>query len=181
MNADGSGAHRLTKESTNEGRPGGAQDDDAAWSPDGSHVVFMHWTYGSPDRFVIATIAADGGDMRLVTPGRLPAADPSWSPDGSLILFQSPTDPDPGGQRLYTIHPDGTGLRDLTPHIGGYASNHAAWSPDGSEIVFSHAPSGPNGSDLFVMRPDGTGLHPLTVTALNDNSPFWGNAPAASG
>jgi Tol biopolymer transport system component len=176
MNTDGSGAHPLTHESTHG--PGAAQDDDAAWSPDGTHVVFLHWVYGSPDRFEIATIPAGGGDIRRVTPVGLDSADPGWSPDGSLIVFQSPPDTDSGGvMNVYTIHPDGTGLQILTAHLGGFGSDHPAWSPDGSEIVFSHAPSGPLGGDLFVMNRDGSDLHVLRVTPLNENGAFWGDSP----
>jgi Tol biopolymer transport system component len=113
---------------------------------------------------------------------RLDAADPGWSPDGGLIVFQAPPDPVPGVEQvIYTIRPDGTGLRVLTPEIDGTASNHPTWSPDGSRVVFAHAPSGPNGGDLFVINRDGTGLHPLAITPLNENSPFWGNAPAGGG
>jgi Tol biopolymer transport system component len=174
MNADGSGAHPLTHESTHG--PGAAQDDGAAWSADGKRVVYVHDTYGPPDRYEIWTVAADGTDPRRVTPVGLDSASPGWSPDGALIVFQSPPEALSGVvQGIYTIHPDGTALTLLTPHLGGLASNGPSWSPDGKQIVFSHAPSGPLGGDLFVMNRDGSDLHVLAVTPLNENGASWGD------
>ena len=171
-NADGTEARRVTRETRR------AQDDFGGWSPDGSTLVFMHWVYGSPDHFEIATIRVDGGRMHRITPIGLDAADPGWSPDGGLIVFQSPPDPEAGvAQNIYTVHPDGSHLTLLTPHLGGVATNHASWSPDGTQLLFSHAPSGPLGGDLFVMSRDGTGLHVLAVSSLNENAAFWGPSP----
>ena len=109
--------------------------------------------------------------------------DGDWSPDGTLIVLQSPPDPTPGvAQAIYTIHPDGTGLTRLGPDLGAtgggfQGSNHPSWSPDGTQIVFSHVP-GMNGvADLFVMNRDGTDPRPLGVTPLNENGPDWGPAP----
>lgn len=167
-NADGTDAVQITD-------PHHAQDDEAAWSPDGTQIAYLHWTYGHPDRFVIQIANADGTGSRQVTPDGLDVADPAWSPDGSLIAFQSPPDPEIG-QQLYTIHPDGSGLHDLTPELGGQATFHPSWSPDGSELLFGHAPSGPLGGDLFVIDRDGSGVHVLRVTPLNENAPAWGAA-----
>ena len=166
-NADGTGARRITD-------PHGAQDQEASWSPDGTHLTFTRWVYGHPDRFEIYTCAADGTELRRLTPIGLDSSNPAWSPDGgSLIVFQSPPDP-VEGQQIYTVRPDGSGLRSLTPHLGGLASNHPSWSPDGAMIVFAHAPSGPLGGDLFVMDRDGSDVHALAVTPLNENYPAWG-------
>jgi TolB protein len=140
--------------------------------------VYLHWVYGSPDRFEIDTIAVDGTDQRRVTPIGLDSNDPSYSPDGVLILFQSPQDAIGGVEMdIYSIHPDGSGLTKLTPGLGGLASTHPSWSPEGTRILFCHAPSGPNGGDLFVMNRDGTDLHVLAVTPLNENGAFWGSPP----
>ncbi len=166
-NADGTDAVQITD-------PHHAQDDEAAWSPDGTQIAYMHWSY-HPDRFVIQIANADGTGSRQVTPDGLDVADPAWSPDGSLIAFQSPPDP-AVGQQLYTIHPDGSGLRSLTPELGGQATFHPSWSGDGTELVFAHAPSGPLGGDLFVIDRDGSGVHVLRVTPLNENAPAWGAA-----
>jgi Tol biopolymer transport system component len=112
------------------------------------------------------------------------ADDAAWSPDGSLIAFQSPPEANQGGeQNIYVIHPDGTGLKQLTAHLsldpnGKQGTNHAWWSPDGSQIVLSHNP-GLNGvADLFVMNRDGSDLHVIAATPLNENAPFWGQLPS---
>ena len=171
---DGSHARPLTHEH------GQAQDDDASWSPDGRRIVFLHWVYGGPDQFRIATIRADGGDMKLVTPADLDSADPSYSPQGDLIVFQSP--PDPGGtpQSLYTIRPDGTDLTALADS-GGTAANHPSWSPDGSRLMFCYVPLGQgHGADLAIINRDGTAMHVLAKTMLDENGAFWGTGPGNS-
>jgi Tol biopolymer transport system component len=171
---DGSHARPLTHEY------GQAQDDGASWSPDGARIVFLHWVYGSPDQFQIATIAADGTDMRIVTPDGLDGGDPSYSPQGDLISFQSPLDPGSTPQVVYTVRPDGTGLVPLTATTGA-ASNHPSWSPDGSKLLFCFIPLGQrHGADLATINRDGTNMHLLASTALNENGAFWGTGPGNS-
>jgi TolB protein len=186
IRADGSGAHQITLKGRicNNVCPGGAQDNRAAWSPDGKRLVFTRDTYTSPEEFGIFTIANDGSDLRRVTPEGMNVDDPVWSPDGSLILFQSPPEANQGGeQNIYTIHPDGTGLKQLTAHLssdaeGKQGTNHAWWSPDGSKIVFSHNPGMNDVADLFVMDRDGSDLHAIAETPLNENAPVWGRSPS---
>jgi Tol biopolymer transport system component len=171
---DGSHALPLTHEY------GQAQDDSASWSPDGHRIVFLHWVYGSPDQFEIATIAADGTDMRIVTPDGVDGGDPSYSPLGDLISFQSPLDPGSVPQVVYTIRPDGTGLTPLTATTGT-ASNHPSWSPNGSKLLFCYIPLGQrHGADLATINRDGTDMHILARTALNENGSFWGTGPGNS-
>ena len=173
VNLDGSHAYRLTDES------GNAQDDDASWSPDGKRIVYLHWIYGTPDQFRIATIHTDGTGMRLITPAGLDSADPSYSPQGDRILFQSPPDPQGGvNQVLYTVHPDGSGLHLLSKTLDGVASNHASWSPNGQQILFCHIPPGGDHADLYLINRNGTDLHPLARTPLiTENGAYWGNNP----
>ena len=177
MKADGSGAHRLwvTSDATD--------DHYVEWSPDGKRFVFTRIDQTtSPVRSALFTMATDGSDLKQITPWELNAADQAWSPDGTLIVFQSPTEPNQGGvQNIYTIHPDGTGLIQLTKYTSADGSSQgtfgADWSPDGSQIVFSHFPSMGGTGDLFVMNSDGSGLHLLAHTDFNENNPDWGRSP----
>ncbi len=173
---DGSHAVRLTRESA-----GTAQDDLASWSPDGRHIAFRHWTYGTPDHLRIATIGSDGTGLRLVTPVGLESADPSYSPSGDRIVFQSPPDPTSGtDQVLYTVHTDGSSLQLLSKALTGPASNHPSWSPDGRQILFCHIPPGGGHAQLYLINSDGTDLHLLAPIELNINGAYWGPAGAAS-
>ncbi len=164
----------------------GAQDGEAHWSPDGKRLVFLQESYTSPEQFSIFTIAADGSNMQRVTPVGMNVADPDWSPDGKRIVFQSPPDPSEHfPQDIYTILADGTGLTQLTKNLPALPSGlegafHPSWSPDGSEIVFSHFPgSNSNGASLFIMNADGTDLHLLAPTNLDQNAAEWGPMPAS--
>ena len=86
MRADGSGAHQVTLKELicRNVCKGGAQDNQAAWSPDGRRLVFtsghLHLSRSST---AIFTIALDGSDLRRVTPETMNVDDPAWSPDGT--------------------------------------------------------------------------------------------------
>ena len=83
MNADGSGARRLTFNETWDNRP--------AWSPDGSRIIFMRFT-GRADvpevrHWDIWVMNADGSGQRALTGTTDWDHDPAWSPDGRTIAF----------------------------------------------------------------------------------------------
>jgi Tol biopolymer transport system component len=186
-NADGSDPHQITLEGQvcHDVCKNGAQDNQAAWSPDGMRIAFVRDTYTKPEQFSIFTVAPDGSDLRRVTPAGLDVHDPAWSPDGAWIAFQSPPEPvAQGEQNIYKIHPDGSGLTQLTAGLpswdgGGQATFHPWWSPDGTEIVFSHGPGAlTDRASLFVMRADGTGLRLVSVNTFNQNAAFWGTVAA---
>jgi Tol biopolymer transport system component len=64
---------------------------------------------------------------------------------------------------IYVMRPDGSGATRLT-HDRAYTP---AWSPDGSQIVFS-APG------LFVMRADGSDITSLAVGGVGETAlPDW--------
>jgi Tol biopolymer transport system component len=179
IKVDGSGARQVTGQNA----PAGSQDGEGSWSPDGKHLVFQRNLNTSTNSTAIYSIALDGTHLQQVTPWTLSAGDPSWSPDGTLILFQSPAEPTPFvEQHIETIHPDGTGLTQLTTGMsalpdGRQGSFHPSWSPDGSQIVFTHFPASTVHGDLFVMNRDGSGLHSIGATALSESAAEWGPPP----
>jgi Tol biopolymer transport system component/alpha-tubulin suppressor-like RCC1 family protein len=163
MNADGTGATRLTSGY----RP--------TWSPDGAKISFLRDIGGARDIFVMN---ADGtGVLNLTNHPANEDPQHSWSPDGSKIAFVSVRT---GNYELYVMRSDGTGVTNLT-NAGTpppWAPNfEPVWSPDGSKIAFT----GRRGEsmDIYVINADGTGLTKLTQdgippaasNALNDPAP----------
>lgn len=76
---------------------------------------------------------------------------------------------------LWTVNPDGTGMAPLTALPGQNA--FPAWSPDGKELVFAHAPGARSRWSLYTIKQDGTGLRRLThcqqPRCLQDYEPAW--------
>jgi Tol biopolymer transport system component len=135
-------------------------DDQAAWSPDGTTLVFNR---ENGDQRVYA-MNANGGGLAQLTAGTGDAS-PTWSPDGSRILFMREV---PGRWDFYAMKPDGTGLRRLIK--GGVNDATPVWSPDGSSIAF--VGTGSRNLALYVMRSDGSGRKRIGAD-INAAWPRW--------
>jgi Tol biopolymer transport system component len=185
VDLDGTHLREVTRNPTGSNR----EDHRPVWSPDGKRLAFARTNYAvNPQITAIFTVSIAGTDLRQVTPWKLDANEPDWSPDGTLIAFSAPAASlQPGReQNIFTIHPDGTGLKQLTAHLeaaadGSQGTFDPSWSPDGSQLVFTHIPSFGGLADLYVINADGSGLHVLAETSalhLNDGHAVWGVAPA---
>lgn len=179
MNADGTGPHQITQLNLAVE----SEDHRPAWSPDGTQLVFQRIDRAAtPEQGILFTIGVDGTGLRQLTPSDFDVNDPDWSPDGALIAFQSPSEANEGGeQNIFTIRADGTGLtqltRGLSSHRGAQGTFHPSWSPDGTQLAFSHSPSTARSADIYLMNRDGSGLQVLRHTVLNENGPDWGTTP----
>ena len=78
MSLDGSAKQRITNNDASDG--------DAAWSPDGTQIVFVSDRDGDQE---IYPMNADGNGVSKVTNDSGADFDSSWSPDGSTIAFAS--------------------------------------------------------------------------------------------
>ena len=83
---------------------------------------------------------------------------------------------------LFVMNADGTSVGKITHPPNGTEDTNPDWSPDGSRIVFSRAPS-TGAHSIWTVRPDGAGLRRLTPycrpgagipkCAADDGWPAW--------
>ena len=163
MNADGSGETRLTHtQDVNE--------DNAAWSPNGSTIAFSVHSHET-NRSDVYVMNADGSDRRRVTPGDGLHWYPTWSPDGSRLAFASTQE---GSFEIFTINLDGTDMRNVT-QPGGNSDLMPRWSPDGGLLAFTTFP-GSGRRDLTgiaITNPEGTSVRRLSMTDRMEIEPAW--------
>jgi Tol biopolymer transport system component len=138
---------------------------DAAWSPDGTLVVYRDSTRGINNDDEIFVVRADGTGARNISDS--PANDwgPDWSPDGSTIVFNSDRD---GGLRGFFMDPDGSHVRPLGVDQW---FEYPAWSPDGRRIAFESA-IGSN-YEVFVLDVAAGDVTQLTDAPGDDSWPVW--------
>jgi Tol biopolymer transport system component len=142
------------------------------WSPDSARLAFAYGKVISSDTSEepysdIFTVKTDGSALTRLTFNGASVA-PEWSPDGNQIVFYSA----PAG--IYVMNSDGSSRRELaaiTNIIGD-----AAWSPDGSKVLFARSGQ-PCGTEtctqLFTLSTDGTELKQLTYSPMDHWSPRW--------
>ena len=151
---DGSDHRRLTEHK--------ALDTNPVWSPDGTRIAFVSYRVLDNDSSYhsfpeIYTMAADGSDVRIVTPPslRITKDPPVWSPDGRHIAFLTDDEDvrnDDGRARvLYTVAADGSDLRRIAQ-----TTTRPAWSLDGSRIAFARDQG--LYAKIYTARPDGSDL-----------------------
>ena len=162
-NIDGSGLQRLTSAPYMDEQP--------AWSPDGSRIVFRSTRRGEPDIWVMR---ADGSDQVNLTAALPPDITlehtPVWSPDGSRIAFASDI-----GRRsyptLWTMRADGSDKRRLLPQAAPTDIDvEPSWSPDGARIAFRRAT--PDGGDIVILT-IATGQETRLALAGRQAFPSW--------
>ncbi|MEW6215632.1 MAG: chitobiase/beta-hexosaminidase C-terminal domain-containing protein, partial [Nitrospirota bacterium] len=131
-----------------------AEDNHAAFSPDGSKIAFSSYRDGNYEIYVMD---ADGTGQTNLTNN--PGIDvwPAWSPDGTKIAFASFRD---GNQEIYVMNADGTGQNRLTYNPA--QDVRADWGPSASLPVdttppvtsLSSNPSSPDGTNgWFITTP----------------------------
>lgn len=136
-------------------------------SPNGERVLYISSRSGRAEIWVMN---ADGSSQKRLTElGGISLAE--YSPDGSTIAFIAGRD---RRNELYLMDDDGANVRTLAPIERSVQS--FAWSPDGSQIVFS-ASEGDDlfatCCDIFVVNADGTAEKRLTQTPYFEWWPQW--------
>jgi dipeptidyl aminopeptidase/acylaminoacyl peptidase len=188
VNADGSGARKLTQLSGYAARP--------AWSHDGRQVAFLYiegaggggpllaapTTTGVIDKAIhnqrIAVVDVATGQVRQVSPLDRYIYDFDWSPDDKM--FVATAAPGPGDNnwwiaQIYKIDiAKGEAKSIYKPKLQLAVPR---WSPDGKSIAFIEgimSDEGFHGGDLFTISADGSGLTNRTPKRKSSvSSIFW--------
>ena len=160
MNADGTGAQRLTFNSV------GDSDSSPDWSYDGTKIAFIRNSH-------VWSMSADGTNQTQLTTGSgMADFHPSWAPDGTKIAYEHRAG---GSSQIYVMNADGSDPQPLTD-TAPYDNTTPSWSPDGTKIAFASIRQPPNFiSQIYVMGADGSNQVPLTSSTApsGDSAPAW--------
>ncbi|MCA1656193.1 MAG: hypothetical protein LC713_00485, partial [Actinobacteria bacterium] len=155
-----------------EGLLGGAGVANAAF-PGGNGVIAFASAVGSADREIV-TLAADG------TRTTLTSASDGWSDDGpafdstgSRIAFTR-INAAADLSEIWVMNADGSGAHQITDDKT--RDKQVAWSPDGSQLVYSMRVSAPHKADRFVIATIAVGTTPAagtTIGTMDAHNPAW--------
>ncbi|MEO6207122.1 MAG: hypothetical protein ABIP77_04130 [Candidatus Limnocylindrales bacterium] len=140
------------------------------YSPDGGRIAFA--VVMTDQSFQVATMAADGTDLRVLTDTPGYAETPDWSPDGSWLIysyapracvdFEDCVIKDGNIWTLWRMNADGSDQR----LIGNPATFdwEPRLSPDGREVVFQRLDPASDWSMTLMIRNLATGEERLVKT-----------------
>lgn len=147
MNAEHLYAYDLATAEMQQLTAGRYSEQDAAWSPDGTEIVFVSNRDEDPDAkygnelWVVAAAAESpatdesAGGLRRLTSGEDVKDSPTWSPDGRFIAYLSAKDGVYGISRLALLPAQGGEPRFLTEDLDRWVSS-PRFSADGRWIYF---------------------------------------------
>lgn len=148
----------------------GANEDYAAWSPDGDELVFMATLPQFANRSQIYRKKLDGTGLALLAPQVNGQYAPDWSPRGNLIAFEGVTAL--GDSRIWMANLDTpwNPVYDVSNLPG--VETMPVFQPDGQGVAFIHIPPNSTTWELRWASQDGTGSRVVsTFPAVNTYSP----------
>jgi TolB protein len=158
MEADGTGARRLTTDP--------ALDLSPSWSADGRRIAFVSDRAGSPQVYLMN---ADGSGVRRLTFQGNYNQTPQWSPRGDLIAFTARDERKVFD--LFAIGVDSGKVNRLTQDQGR-TNEDLSWAPNGRLVVFRSDRSG--ASQLVVSDPKGDRQTAVAGGTGDLSAPAWG-------
>jgi Tol biopolymer transport system component len=161
MNADGSGAGRLT---TSRWPDSWDYVSHPSWSPDGMKIAFAISSDGNSRIYVIN---ADGSGLRELAGTGGNDENPAWSPNGTTIAFDSYRGD--GNSSIYVMSTEGLQPQPLTS--GRTDDMNPAWSPDANKLVYQSYDG--MGTHLVVINADGRQKTLVTYGFCDEYDPAW--------
>ncbi|MET0425454.1 MAG: Hsp70 family protein [Actinoplanes sp.] len=155
MNADGSNRRKVLDDAGGE----------VSWSADDQKIAFMR-------KNQVWTLNLDGsGDTTQLTRSSVKKDDAVWSPAGSTIIYWRD---DGGVKQLYELDvaaPKEPGRRITGPEVG--PANDPAFSPDGSQILYTRELAGGTTSDIWMVDTTGENAHKVTSNPDREMDATW--------
>jgi WD40-like Beta Propeller Repeat len=121
--------------------------------------------------------AGDGSRRRAIAkfPGPpYPYGEEYWSPDGAQLLIR--TEVDTGSTvagYIFRIDADGSNVTNLSKRSGSRYDATPAWSPDGTEVVYSATKPGDTVASLYIMNSEGSDPRKLAELGFEAQYPSW--------
>jgi Tol biopolymer transport system component len=151
MNADGSGAKRLTEGLAIDGNP--------TISPDGRTIVFDRYE-PTASRSHLWSVDVAGGRLKQLTDGSDDESEPVFTPNGKRIVYTSNADQDARSDHsdIWAMAPDGSNQKVLVDGVRNESEPDV--SPSGRAVVFSSNRS--HGPNLFIAKANGKRVRAIT-------------------
>jgi Tol biopolymer transport system component len=140
IDIDGQNNNRLTEP--------GEDNHQAAWSPDGSKIVFTSGRDGNEQIYIMNS---DGTDQQRLTNTQAEDNTPQFTPNGSQIVYLSNND-------VYLMNVDGTNPRLIVAD----AYEKPVISPDGTNLAVTLKEEGQNHPNIYISGIEGENLVNLT-------------------
>ena len=126
-----------------------------SFSPDGSHVAFVHVRDAARDLYV-KPIGSD--EMLALTRDDAAETSPRWSPHGTEIAFARRSNE---GCSIYVTSSVGGATRKLA-ECRSASSTELSWSPDGRVLAFTDRESADTPTRVYALTLDTLDVVPLT-------------------
>jgi tricorn protease len=143
----------------------GAHDKAAAWSPDGSKIVYVSDASGEEELYLVNQDGS-GEPEQLTTDLAMMLYQPVWSPDSTKLAFSDKE----GRLRVLTV--GDRSLRQIADSPAGPIGD-AAWAPDSAHLAFS-MPDATGFSSLYVWSQNDGETRRVTAEIFHEFAPAWG-------